>query len=157
MRDSTVPPVTQLAPLLVVEDSDEDFEAIERFLQLSPVVIPLQRCINGEQALAFLYRTGSYTDPQVAPRPSLIVLDLNLPKTDGREVLKRIKQNESLQTIPIVIFTTSNNPKDMEICYRYGIKNYIVKPIDFRKLKQDMQTLIDYWLEVTILTQTRES
>lgn len=157
MSDSTAPPVGQTAPLLVVEDSDEDFEAMQRFLRLSPMVIPLQRCINGEQALAFLYRTGHYSDLHLAPRPSLIVLDLNLPKTDGREVLKRIKQNESLQTIPIVIFTTSNNPKDMEICYRYGIKNYIVKPIDFSQLKQNMQTLIDYWLEVTTLTQNQES
>ncbi|MEY2858121.1 MAG: hypothetical protein RLZZ74_2433 [Cyanobacteriota bacterium] len=157
MSDSTAPPVRQTAPLLVVEDSNEDFEALQRFLRLSPVVIPLQRCINGEQALAFLFRTGSYIDPQIAPRPSLIILDLNLPKTDGREVLKRIKQNESLQTIPVVIFTTSNNPKDMEICYRYGVKNYIVKPIDFCQLKQNMQTLIDYWLEVKGLTQNLES
>ncbi|MFM2312780.1 MAG: hypothetical protein RLZZ04_2056 [Cyanobacteriota bacterium] len=157
MSDSTAPSVRQTAPLLVIEDSDEDFEAMKRFLRLSPVVIPLQRCINGEQALAFLFRTGRYSELHLAPRPSLIVLDLNLPKTDGREVLKRIKQHESLQTIPIVIFTTSNNPKDMEICYGYRVKNYIVKPIDFRQLKQDMQTLIDYWLEVTTLTQNRES
>lgn len=156
MNGSTAPPAGQIAPLLVVEDSDEDFEAMQRFLRLSPVVIPLQRCVNGEQALAFLYRTGRYTDPLLAQRPSLIVLDLNLPKIDGREVLKRIKQHESLQTIPVVIFTTSNNPKDMEICYRYGIKNYIVKPIDFGQLKQNIQTLIDYWLEVTTLTQNQE-
>lgn len=156
MNGSTAPPVGQNAPLLLIEDSDEDFEAMQRFLKLAPVVIPLQRCINGEQALAFLDRTGRYTDPHLAPRPSLIVLDLNLPKTDGREVLKRIKQNESLQTIPVVIFTTSNNPKDMEICYRYGIKNYIVKPIDFGQLKRNMQTLIDYWLEVTTLTKNQE-
>ncbi|MGL5836581.1 MAG: response regulator [Waterburya sp.] len=157
MNSSTAPAVGQTPPLLVVEDSDEDFEAMQRFLRLSPVVIPLQRCVNGEQALAFLYRTGHYADPHLAPRPSLIVLDLNLPKIDGREVLKRIKQHESLQTIPVVIFTTSNNPKDMEICYQYGIKNYIVKPINFGELKQNIQTLVDYWLEATTLTQIQES
>jgi CheY-like chemotaxis protein len=152
MNNLETPLAQPAAPLLVIEDSDEDFEAMQRFFRLAPIDIPLQRCLNGEQALAFLDRTGSYTDPQVSPRPCLIVLDLNLPKTDGREVLKRIKQNENLKSIPVVIFTTSNNPKDMEICYRYGIKKYIVKPIDFSLLKQNMQTLIDYWLEVTFLT-----
>jgi CheY-like chemotaxis protein len=81
MRDSKASLVRHTTPLLVVEDSDEDFEAMQRFFKLAPVTIPLQRCINGEQALAFLYRTGCYTDPLLAPRPSLIVLDLNLPKT----------------------------------------------------------------------------
>lgn len=137
--------------MLVVEDSNEDFAALQRFLQRSPLEISVQRCVNGDQALAFLYRTGSYVDPQSAPRPGLIVLDLNLPGTDGREVLRQIKQDERLKTIPIVIFTTSNNPKDIEDCYQYGVNSYIVKPIDFGRLKRDIQTLVDYWFEVTTL------
>ena len=84
-------------------------------------------------------------------RPSLILLDLNLPGTDGREVLRRIKQDDSLKLIPIVVFTTSNNPKDIEVCYRYGVNSYIVKPIDFAQLKRDIQILVDYWFEVATL------
>ncbi|MBH8572236.1 response regulator [Nostocaceae cyanobacterium CENA369] len=140
----------RLPSLLVVEDSNEDFEALQRFLRRSPIAIHTHRCVNGEQALAFLYRTGSYVEGD-APRPGLIVLDLNLPGTDGREVLRRIKQDEKLNTIPVVVFTTSNNPKDIEVCYRYGVNSYIVKPIDFAQLKRDIEMLVEYWFEVTTL------
>lgn len=139
------------SPLLIVEDSDEDFETLQRFLQRSSLTIPVQRCVSGEQALAFLYHTGDNTSSEEFPRPRLIVLDLNLPGTDGREVLRRIKQDEYLKTIPVVVFTTSNNPRDIEDCYQYGVNSYIVKPIDFTQLKRDIQILVDYWFEVSIL------
>ncbi|QFS44806.1 response regulator [Nostoc sphaeroides CCNUC1] len=136
--------------LLIVEDSNEDFEALQRFLGRSTIAIAIQRCVSGEQALAFLYRTGSYVERH-APRPGLIVLDLNLPGTDGREVLRRIKQDDNLKMIPVVVFTTSNNPKDIEVCYQYGVNSYIVKPINFVQLKRDIQMLVEYWFEVTTL------
>lgn len=144
-------PIQQTPLLLVVEDSNEDFETLQRFLGRSTIAIPIQRCINGEQALAFLYRTGSYIDRESAPRPGLILLDLNLPGTDGREVLRRIKQDDNLNMIPVVVFTTSNNPKDIEVCYRYGVNSYIVKPINFAQLKRDIQMVVEYWFEVTTL------
>ncbi|BCL37255.1 response regulator [Nostoc sp. MS1] len=148
--------VQKKPPLLVVEDSNEDFEAVQRFLQRSPLTIPIQRCVNGEQALAFLYRTGNYSDRQKFPRPGLILLDLNLPGTDGREVLRRIKEDDNLKTIPVVVFTTSDNPKDIDDCYRYGVNSYIVKPINFEQLKRDVQTLVNYWFEVTTLPERSE-
>ncbi|MBN3885336.1 MAG: response regulator [Nostoc sp.] len=151
MTSFSASPVRQTPLLLVVEDSNEDFEALQRFLGRSSIAIPIQRCVNGEQALAFLYRTGNYIDRQTAPRPGLIMLDLNLPGTDGREVLRRIKQDDSLNMIPVVVFTTSNNPKDIEVCYRYGVNSYIVKPINFAQLKRDIQMLVEYWFEVTTL------
>lgn len=138
-------------PLLVVEDSNEDFEAFQRFLRQSPLAIPVYHCLNGDQALAFLYRTDRYTDPESAPRPGLILLDLNLPGTDGREVLRRIKQDDDLKSVPVVIFTTSNNPKDIEACYRQGVNSYIIKPMDFSLLKRSIQTLLDYWFDIAIL------
>jgi CheY-like chemotaxis protein len=150
MTRSSVP-IQQTPPLLVVEDSNEDFEALQRLLQRSSLTIPIQRCMNGDQALAFLYRTGRYEDCQNVPCPALIMLDLNLPGTDGREVLRRIKQDETLKKIPIVVFTTSNNPQDIEDCYQYGVNSYIIKPINFSQLKRDIQTLVDYWFEVTTL------
>jgi CheY-like chemotaxis protein len=140
--------LVQTRSLLAIEDSNEDFEALQRFLQRSSVTIPVFRCVSGEQALSFLYRTGNYADPDRSPRPSVILLDLNLPKTDGREVLRRIKQDENLKTIPVVIFTTSNNPKDIEVCYQYGANSYIVKPIDFRQLKRDIEAFVEYWFEI---------
>lgn len=146
-----------ISPLLVVEDSNEDFEVLQRFLHRSAMTVPIQRCVSGEQALAFLYRTDAYSGQDCPPRPALIVLDLNLPGTDGREVLRRIKQDDNLKTIPVVIFTTSSNPKDIEECYQYGANSYIVKPINFAQLKRDVQVLIDYWFEVTMLPNQLES
>ncbi|MBA3923408.1 MAG: response regulator [Nostocaceae cyanobacterium] len=142
IASSVIPPV-QYPALLIVEDSNEDFEAFLRFLRQSPLVIQVYRCLSGDQALAFLYHTDDYTDPQSAPRPGLILLDLNLPGTDGREVLRRIKQDDDLKLVPVVIFTTSNNPKDIEDCYRQGVNSYIIKPLDFSLLKRSIQTLLD--------------
>lgn len=146
----------QTPPMLIVEDSNEDFEAFNRYLQRSPRQIPVYRCVNGDQALAFLYHTGNYTDRQQAPRPGLIVIDLNLPGTDGREVLRQIKQDQHLKTIPTVVFTTSNNPKDVDDCYQLGVNSYIVKPINIDQLKRDIQAVIDYWFEVTTLPERSE-
>lgn len=137
------------SPMLVVEDSDEDFEALQRFVRRSPIAIPMQRCINGEQALDQLSQTTQVNGAGAAQYPGLIVLDLNLPGTDGRDILRQIKQDATLKHIPIVIFTTSSNPKDMQDCYHLGVSRYIVKPIDYDQLKRDIQFLIDYWVEVT--------
>ena len=138
-------------PLLVIEDSDEDFEALMRMLRKSDVANPIYRCTDGDEALDFLYRSGNYTDKAKAPRPSIILLDLNLPGTDGREVLEQIKQDRELKIIPVVVLTTSSNPKDIEVCYQYGVNGYILKPIDIKKLMRTIQVIIDYWFEVVIL------
>ncbi len=90
---------------------------------------------------------------EIAPRPGLILLDLNLPGTYGREVLRRIKQDDDLKSVPVVIFTTSNNPKRIEGCYRQGVNSYIIKPMDFGLLKRSIQTLLEYWFDITILPQ----
>jgi len=145
-------PDGQISLLLIVEDSNEDYEVLRGFVQQSPTNFSIQRCTNGDQALAFLYRTGDYVTCESAPRPGLIVLDLNLPGTDGREVLRRIKQDENLKSIPVVVFTTSDNPKDVADCYQYGVNSYIVKPINFAQLKRHIQILVDYWFEVTLLS-----
>lgn len=140
--------------LLVVEDSDEDFEAFGRMMRKSSLTNPIYRCTDGEDALDFLYHSGEYTEEAKAPRPALILLDLNLPGTDGREVLKQIKQDDKLKIIPVVVFTTSSNPKDIEVCYRYGVNGYILKPINIEKLSKTIQLLISYWFEAIILPDT---
>ncbi|PSB02753.1 response regulator [Merismopedia glauca] len=151
MTSTLAPLLRQTPPLLIVEDSDEDFEALMRFLRRSPLVIPVERCMNGEQALAFLHHTDQYANCDHFPRPGMILLDLNLPGIDGREVLRRLKLDHNLKTIPVVIFTTSNHPNDIETCYQQGANSYIIKPIDINQLKRNVQTLVDYWFEVTRL------
>ena len=143
---------SKLTPsLLIIEDSDEDFEAFGRIMRKSAVVVPIYRCTDGDDALDFLYHTGEYTDLERAPRPAIILLDLNLPGTDGRDVLKQIKRDDNLKIIPTVVFTTSSNPRDIEVCYQHGVNGYILKPIDINKLMRTLQVFIDYWFEAVIL------
>jgi CheY-like chemotaxis protein len=141
---------TSTQPLLVIEDSDEDFAAFERIIRKLSLFQKIYRCTSGDDALDFLRQMGSYTDAD-APRPSMILLDLNLPGTDGREVLEEIKQDELLRVIPVVIFTTSDNPRDVDVCYQNGANGYIVKPIDVKKLTKTVQVIVDYWFEANTL------
>ncbi len=150
-RVKPVPPAHPTHTLLVVEDSDEDFAAFERIVRRLSFTHPIYRCGDGDQALDFLHRTGDYADPDRVPRPSLILLDLNLPGTDGREVLGEVKQHEDLKTIPIVVFTTSSNPRDIETCYKQGVNGYIIKPIDIQKLTRTIQLIVEYWFEAVTL------
>lgn len=126
-----------------------------RIIRQASISNPIFRCVDGEDALEFLYQTGPYR-PAVAPRPSIIVLDLNLPGTDGRDVLGQIKQDKELGRIPIVVLTTSSNPKDIEECYRNGANSYILKPIDMGKLVDTIQTFVHYWLDVVSLPDAVE-
>ncbi|MFH7026172.1 MAG: response regulator [Heteroscytonema crispum UTEX LB 1556] len=141
-------------PLLVIEDSDEDFEALRRVIRRQGVVNPVFRCTDGDEALDFLYHTGAYSDVNTAPRPSIILLDLNLPGTDGREILDQIKRDKNLKNIPVVVFTTSSNPRDIEICYQYCVTSYILKPIDIKRLVETIQGFITYWLDIVVLPDT---
>ncbi|NMG07091.1 response regulator [Brasilonema sp. UFV-L1] len=135
-------------PLLVVEDSNEDFRMLQRFMRRMAVPNPIYRCTNGDEVLEFLYQEGNYQDPDLAPRPSVILLDLNLPGIDGRDILERLKQDKSFREIPIVVFTTSSNPKDIELCYQKGANGYLIKPMDAQELQKTIQAFVDYWLEV---------
>jgi CheY-like chemotaxis protein len=140
-------------PLLVIEDSDEDFEALKRMMSHSSFAIPVHRCSDGDEALDFLFGEGAYRDLTEVTRPSMILLDLNLPGTNGREVLEQIKQDSSLRTIPVVVFTTSSSPSDIEACYQKGANSYILKPMEIGRLKKEVKTLIDYWFEMVVLCE----
>ncbi|MFB2898465.1 response regulator [Aerosakkonemataceae cyanobacterium BLCC-F50] len=138
---------------LVVEDSDEDFFAFERIVKKLSLTQAIYRCSDGDEALDFLYHRGQYIDPEKSPRPSIILLDLNLPGIDGRDILAQIKQDSNLNMIPVVVFTTSSNPKDVEICYQQGANSYIIKPINVNKLMRSIQLLIEYWFEANTLAE----
>lgn len=140
-----------LDPLLIAEDSDEDFEVLHLMMQQMKVQNPIYRCTTGDALLDFLYKEGDYQNSSHAPRPSVILLDLNLPGTDGREVLQQLKQNQDLKEIPIVVFTTSENPKDVQFCYQNGVNGYLVKPLDSDALEQTVCAFVNYWLSTNVV------
>ena len=137
--------------ILLVEDSPEDYEVTVRAFRKANLVNPVFRCQDGEEALDYLYQRGRYTDPEQAPRPGLILLDLNLPGTDGREVLAQVKSDAQLRTIPVIVLTTSADERDIEGCYRAGANSYIQKPVSLEAFLRSVQLLKSYWLEVAIL------
>jgi CheY-like chemotaxis protein len=137
-------------PILLVEDSPEDYEATVRALRHAGLANPLLHCSDGDSALDFLYQRGPYAAPAHAPRPGIILLDLNLPGTDGREVLADLKGDATLKSIPVIVLTTSADPRDIEACYHAGANSYVQKPVDFNGLMQAIQCLKDFWFEVVI-------
>jgi CheY-like chemotaxis protein len=141
-------------PILIVEDSPEDFEATVRALKSSGLRNLLYRCSDGDEALDFLYRRGEYASADDAPRPGIILLDLNLPGTDGREVLEEIKQDPDLKKIPVVVLTTSTDERDIEACYEFGANSYIHKPVDLAGFVNAIQRLKDYWFQIVVFPKT---
>lgn len=137
-------------PLLLVEDSPEDRMATLRAFKKAGLINPIFSCVNGDDALDFLYRRGAYCDPASAPRPGVILLDLNMPGTDGREVLGDIKNNEILKTIPVIVLTTSSDSRDIETCYLAGANSYVTKPVDLPGFLLAIQRLKDWWFEVVV-------
>jgi CheY-like chemotaxis protein len=140
-------------PILLVEDSPEDYEATVRAFKRSGLKNPIFRCEDGDNALDFLYRRGRYENPEESPRPGVILLDLNLPGTDGREVLTEIKQDEQLKQIPVIVLTTSNDSRDVDSCYLAGANSYIQKPVDMEGFIRAIERLKGYWFEVVVLPQ----
>ncbi|HLF98804.1 MAG TPA: response regulator [Methylococcaceae bacterium] len=143
--------------ILVVEDSDDDFHATARAFKKAGLANPVRRCTNGDQALDYLYRRGEFADPADAPRPGIILLDLNLPGTDGREVLRVAKLDPDLHKIPVVVLTTSDAEQDIQRCYDYGANSFVHKPVDLHGFVVAMTRLKEYWFEVAILPREGSS
>jgi len=137
--------------VLVIEDSPEDFETTVRAFRRNGMNSPVFRCADGDEALDYLHRRARYSSADDAPRPDLILLDLNLPGTDGREVLQEIKRVEHLKQIPVVVLTTSADGRDVEACYRAGANCYIQKPVDLAGFMRAIERLHDFWFEAAIL------
>ena len=137
--------------ILIVEDSDTDYEATLRAFKNSKMANPVNRCEDGEEALDYLFRRNGYSDEKDSPRPQLIMLDLNLPGTDGREVLQEIKKDPELKKIPVIVLTTSSDSMDINKCYEAGANSYIVKPVNLSGFFEAIQKLKDFWFEVALL------
>lgn len=130
--------------LMIIEDSPEDFHAIERILKTSQAVTSISHFDDGDVAVEYLSDMQTNQDNL----PGLILLDLNLPGTDGREILQLLKSHQATRMIPVVITTTSSNPRDVNYCYEQGANGYFVKPVNFQHLQHGLTTIIDYWLDV---------
>jgi CheY-like chemotaxis protein len=139
------------ALILVVEDNPEDYVAARRALERLGVAGPVHRCTDGDAALDYLRRRGPYADAGSSPRPGIILLDLNLPGTDGREVLAAIKGDRHLGRIPVIVLTTSADADDVDACYGSGANAYMQKPVDLAGFMAAMRALADYWLRTATL------
>lgn len=137
--------------ILLVEDSPEDREATIRAIRKSGVASPIHCCGTGDDALEFVFQRGKYAAPASAPRPSVVLLDLNLPGTDGREVLSVMKSTDHLRPIPVIVLTTSTDERDVNACYQMGANSYVKKLVDLAAFLAAIQRLKDYWFEVVIL------
>lgn len=138
-------------PILIIEDSPEDYETTLRAFRRAGLRNPMVHCATGDDALDFLHRRGRYHSPTPVPRPGIILLDLNLPGTDGRDVLLEIKREQDLACIPIVVLTTSDDARDVQACYDAGANSYVQKPVDLDSFMAAIQRLHDYWFDVVIL------
>lgn len=142
--------------ILIVEDNDDDYMATMRAFKKANFANPIRRCTTGDQALDYLGQRGEFAAPGAAPRPSIILLDLNLPGTDGRDVLRIIKADKNLLMIPVIVLTTSHADQDIEQCYAAGSNSYVQKPVDFEGFVLAIARLSDYWLNVSILPKNNK-
>jgi CheY-like chemotaxis protein len=138
--------------ILMADDDEEDCELTRDALQDSRLANEMKFVYDGQELVDYLRRDGRYADPAVdAPRPGIILLDLNMPKKDGREALAEIKADESLRRIPIVVLTTSKDEEDVLRTYDLGVNSFITKPVTFAGLVEVMRTWTRYWLEIVEL------
>ncbi len=139
MKDKTI---------LLVEDNDDDAELTERALRRSQIKNPLVRAEDGVVALEYLHGEGAYADRDIRELPQVVLLDLNMPRMGGLEVLKRIRAHPVTELLPVVILTTSKEEKDLVQAYRNHANSYMQKPVDFLEFTEAMRTLGLYWILV---------
>lgn len=132
--------------ILLVEDDEAHVEIVRRNIETCCVANRMMHVTDGQAALDYLYQRNEFNDPAKSPRPSVILLDLRLPKVDGLEVLKIIKADANLSRIPVVILTTSQTESDMIKAYDNHVNSYLVKPVDCAQFTKLMETFGYYWL-----------
>jgi CheY-like chemotaxis protein len=137
--------------ILMADDDEDDRLMTREALEEAHLSNDIYFVENGEELLDYLHHRGKYSNPADSPNPGLILLDLNMPKKDGREVLKEIKTDLSLRHIPIVILTTSKAEDDIVKTYRLGVNSFITKPVSFEGLVDVMRTLAKYWFQIVKL------
>lgn len=137
--------------ILIAEDDDDDFSLTRDAFSESRLLNEVRRVKDGEELMAYLLRIGTYADPRNSPLPGLILLDLNMPRKDGRECLREIKENDSLRHLPVVVLTTSQAEEDVFRSYQLGVNSYVRKPVSFQSLVELAKVLEHYWFEIVEL------
>lgn len=132
--------------ILLVEDNPTDVELTLRTLKKYNLTNKVQVATDGEEALDYIFATGSYNDREINKKPKVVLLDLKLPKVDGLEVLRRIKSDERTKDIPVVVLTSSQEEKDRIESYKLGVNSYIAKPVDFQQFTEAVRQLGLYWV-----------
>lgn len=138
----------RLAEILLVEDNPLDVELTVEAFNDARFAVNLHHVEDGEACLDFLRKKGEYAH---RPTPDLILLDMNMPRLNGREVLAEIVQDEALRSLPVVVLTTSTSEKDILDMYKLRCSGYLVKPVDFEKFKQVVQQLQEHWFSLVVL------
>lgn len=141
--------------ILVADDDPDDRMMAKDALDESRLANDLRFVEDGEELLDYLYRRGRYSDQKDAPRPGVILLDLNMPRKDGREALREIKADPELRQIPVVVLTTSKAEEDIYRTYDLGVNSFITKPVMFESLVEVMKTIGRYWFEIVELPPER--
>jgi CheY-like chemotaxis protein len=149
--------MTRSITILLADDDADDREMMREALEENRLANDLRTVEDGEELMDYLQRKGKYTAPESSPRPGLILLDLNMPRKDGREALKEIKNDPSLRSIPVVVLTTSKAEEDVYRTYDLGVNSFITKPVTFESLVTIVRSLGRYWFEVVELPPGRSS
>ncbi|HWB21687.1 MAG TPA: response regulator [Gaiellaceae bacterium] len=137
--------------ILLADDDEEDLQMTIEALRENRLGNDLRVTRDGEELMDYLLRRGEYTSPTDAPMPGLILLDLNMPKKDGREALAEIKTNSELRKIPVIVLTTSKAEEDIFRSYDLGVNSFITKPVTFAGLAEAIKVLARYWFEIVEL------
>ena len=140
-------------PILLVEDNPDDIELTRIAFAEAKIANPLQVVGNGEEALDYLFERGRFGADGHPGQPALVLLDLNMPRMDGREVLQAIRADPDTRSLPVVVMTTSTEPFDVDACYSLGANSYIRKPVDFEQFISAVKQVGMYWL---VLNQPRQ-
>lgn len=145
---------TRAAEILLVEDNENDVELTRIGFKKSRLLLNLHHAKDGVECMEFLRKQGAYAD---APRPDLILLDLNMPRMNGQEVLAEIVADEALCNLPVIVLTTSTDEEEIVKMYKLRCSSYIAKPVDLEQFLRVVQSLADYWFTVVVLPATESA